>query len=183
MSLPAVGSNAPEFTLTDLDGQERSLRSLLDSGPVGLFFFKSGCGATDLAAPAAELIWQGYCEHVSAEGTRFQIVGLSQDDEAEAGRSRDRLGLTFPILVDAALGVSRLYDLEVTPTFFILRGAERLRADARGLPAAADYRIVDLVEGWSREAYGLAAEEVAARVGALPVELPAIAAATAHRPG
>jgi peroxiredoxin len=180
----AVGASAPRFVLGDGHGKVTSFDVALAHGPVALFFVKSGCGATALAAPFAERLWQGYREHVSAETTRFTLLGISQEDQEETKRFAREHGVTFPLLVDADLAVSRLYDLEATPTMVLVRGAERLRADAEQVPAVAWLRIVDVVEGWSREGYQLLSEDVAARVGALPVDLFAAADdVPATRPG
>lgn len=37
----AVGEKAPDFTLKDQNGEERSLEGLLESGPVALVFTRS----------------------------------------------------------------------------------------------------------------------------------------------
>ena len=182
MPLPAVGAPAPEFTLPDLDGHPVALADLLRSGPVGLFFLKAGCGASDLAAPAVEPIWDGYSGQVSPEGTRLSLLCVSQDAPATAREEHARLRLSAPMVSDEGLRVSAAYDLQSTPTFILLAGEERLRADAIEVAPAAARRVVDVVEAWSRDAYVLLSEEIAARVGAIPVDL-SLLPGPAFRPG
>ena len=166
--LPELGSR---FELVDLEGRRHRLVDAVESGAVALFFFAPECAASGVAAPFVELIWEGYRDHVSAEETRLTVLGIGIGEEAAVRSSLEKYGWSFPVLLDRDGEVSRAYRVESTPTLCLLRGRERLRTDAEAVPEAEGYRIVDRVAGWSREGYELFAEEIAQRIGTLPVEL------------
>ena len=92
-------------------------------------------------------------------------------DIEAARRFRDRGGLTFPLLLDGDLAVSRSCDIAVSPTLLVLDGRERLRADAPEMAPERARRVREVIEGWSLDAYEACAEDIAARIGALPPDL------------
>lgn len=160
-----------DFTLPDVSGHDTKLSSVLEQGPVLLFCFKTDCPATGIAAPFVEGIWAGYREHESAEGNRLAVLGISQDERESTLHYVARHGLSFPILLDSALQVTSDLRLVTTPTLLLLKGRERLRADAARVDAREAFRVVDVVEAWSRAGYELLAEEIATRIGTLPLEI------------
>lgn len=104
------GELVPDFTLPDQDGQPRTLSTLLEEGPVVLFFYPAamttGCTAQschfrDLAAEFAEV------------GARR--VGISTDPVARQKEFSDLHGFDYPLLSDAdgavaeSLGVKRRF--------------------------------------------------------------------------
>jgi thioredoxin-dependent peroxiredoxin len=91
------GDLAPDFSLPDQDGTERTLSELLADGPVVLFFYPaamtSGCTAQschfrDLAAEFAE--------------AGAQRVGISMDDVAKQKQFAELNGFDYPLLADVA---------------------------------------------------------------------------------
>ncbi|MFD9705475.1 peroxiredoxin [Lentzea sp. NPDC059081] len=90
------GDLAPDFTLPDQDGKERTLSDLLAGGPVVLFFYPGamtrGCTAEschfrDLAAEFAE--------------AGAQRVGISLDDVAKQKQFAELNSFDYPLLSDA----------------------------------------------------------------------------------
>ncbi len=121
-----AGDLAPEFSLQDQDGVERSLTGLLAQGPVVLFFypaaFTTGCTAQschfrDLAAEFAAL--------------GAQRVGISMDDVARQREFATQNKFDYPLLSDTGGHVAALYGvrraismLKVKRTTFVI-GTDR----------------------------------------------------------
>jgi peroxiredoxin Q/BCP len=90
-----TGDQAPEFTLKDQHGTERSLTSLLEQGPVVLFFYpkamttgctKESCHFRDLAGEFAEV--------------GAQRIGISADKVEKQAAFDAKHDLGYPLLSD-----------------------------------------------------------------------------------
>lgn len=101
------GDLAPDFSLPDQDGTERTLSDLLGNGPVVLFFYPaamtSGCTAQschfrDLASEFAE--------------AGAQRVGISRDDVATQKEFAELNGFDYPLLADVAGEVAELFGVK-----------------------------------------------------------------------
>ncbi|MEO6887359.1 MAG: peroxiredoxin [Jatrophihabitantaceae bacterium] len=104
-----IGDEVPDFELPDQNGTPRRLSTLLEAGPVVLFFYpaamttgctKEACHFRDLAAQFA------------AAGV--QRVGISRDDVAKQKQFSDKHSFDYPLLSDA--------DGVVAETFGVKRG-------------------------------------------------------------
>ncbi len=97
------GDTAPDFTLTNQDGESVSLASLRGSGVI-LFFYPAamtpGCTteACDFRDSLAPLQAAGYT-----------VLGISRDDEAKLRQFRERDGLTYDLLSDPDRAVHEAY--------------------------------------------------------------------------
>lgn len=125
-----VGDQAYDFTLPDQTGTPRTLTTLLDAGPVVLFFFpaamskgctKETCHFRDLSA---EL--DAYSAHP---------VGISMDDVARQLDFAQKNRITFPLLADVDGEVARRYGvkrhldfLRVKRTTFVIDTHQRIAA-------------------------------------------------------
>jgi peroxiredoxin len=108
-----VGALGPHFTLLGIDGREYSLPGSRGEGPLLIVFLRSTCPTCDVAFPYIGKLVDAY------DG--FDCWAVSQDDPKAAAAYAKRLGMTYPVLVDApALEVSTLYDPPSTPTMFLL---------------------------------------------------------------
>lgn len=90
----APGDAAPDFTLSDADGNEVSLSSLRGQRVVVYFYpaaMTPGCTtqACDFRDSLASLAAAGVA-----------VVGISPDSPAKLAKFRDRDGLNFPLLSD-----------------------------------------------------------------------------------
>lgn len=85
-----VGTQAPEFTLEDMEGGKRGLSGLLSSGPTLVALYKMSCPVCQLTMPYLDRIAKG----------SLQVVAISQDDALGTSRFQKNLGLTLPILLD-----------------------------------------------------------------------------------
>ncbi|HET7037763.1 MAG TPA: TlpA disulfide reductase family protein [Thermomicrobiaceae bacterium] len=111
-----IGAVAPEFTLQDAnENQGYSLTEALARGPVLLGIYKSSCQASKTAFPFLERISQVY------PGEHFTVWGVSQDSANVTRSFARRYNITFPLLLDENdYQVSRAYDIQATPSLFLL---------------------------------------------------------------
>lgn len=120
------GDLAPDFTLRDQSGTERTLSTLLTQGPVVLFFYpaalttgctKESCHFRDLAS--------------DFRAVGAQRIGISMDSEERQAQFATKNQLDYPLLADvggqvaARYGVKRVLDfLKVKRTTFVI-GSDR----------------------------------------------------------
>jgi len=125
-----TGDLVPDFTLPDQDGVPRTLSTLLESGPIALFFYpaamttgctKESCHFRDLAGEFAAI--------------GAQRIGISMDSVERQSQFTERNSLDYPLLADVdgavakALGVKRALDfLKVKRTTFVI-GVDRRIVD------------------------------------------------------
>jgi cytochrome c biogenesis protein CcmG/thiol:disulfide interchange protein DsbE len=109
-----VGQAAPDFTLETLDGKTLKL-SDLKGKPVMLNFFTSWCSACREEMPALEEVYKEY----QAQGFVIVAVNLAESDVAVRA-FQQKLGLTFPIVMDRDQRVSRVYDIVPLPTSYFV---------------------------------------------------------------
>lgn len=129
MKTLSVGSPAPDFTLPDQQGDERTLSRLLEDGPVVLFFYpvamsggctKEACHFRDLAD-----------EFTAAGGQR---VGISVDEVAKQEQFARQEGFDYPLLSDVegdvatAYGVRRRFITPVKRATFVIDRDQRVAA-------------------------------------------------------
>ncbi len=129
MKTLSVGSPAPDFTLPDQQGDERTLSRLLEDGPVVLFFYpvamsggctKEACHFRDLAD-----------EFTAAGGQR---VGISVDEVAKQEQFARQGASDYPLLSDVggdvatAYGVRRRFITPVKRATFVIDRDQRVAA-------------------------------------------------------
>ncbi len=142
LSMLAVGSRAPEFTLPDHTGESVSLSTLLRTGPLVLYFYpadftpgctREACSIRDLHP---QLIDAGLC-----------VAGISPQQPESHQRFRERHQLPFVLLSDPEKTVVRMYDV-LGPLGFGVRRATYLIDQGRTVRDAvlADFRIREHVD-------------------------------------
>jgi len=109
---PVVGAPAPDFTLQSLDGQAVALSDY--RGQVVLLnFWATWCEPCKLEMPAFDEVQQ------SAGPQGLQVLAVNFDEPAaEVQAFQDKLGLTFPLLLDPGAVVQRLYRVVGYPTSY-----------------------------------------------------------------
>jgi peroxiredoxin Q/BCP len=126
------GDIAPDFTLLDQEGNERTLSTMLARGPVVLFFYpaamtkgctKESCHFRDLAAEFA------------AVGA--QRIGISMDSVERQSRFAATNALDYPLLADVDGVVARQFGVKRSLEFFKVRRATFV--------IGGDRRIVDVI--------------------------------------
>jgi peroxiredoxin Q/BCP len=102
-----TGDLVPDFELPDQDGQPRRLSTLLQNGPVVLFFYpaamtsgctKESCHFRDLAAEFTE--------------AGAQRIGISTDPVAKQKQFSDLHSFDYPLLSDEYGAVARIFGVK-----------------------------------------------------------------------
>jgi peroxiredoxin len=126
MATVAPQAPAPDFTLRTADG--RNLRLQEQRGQVVLLnFWASWCGPCKQEMPHLNRLYDKY------RASGFVLLGVNIDDDARAAsNSAVKLGLRFPVLLDADKAVSRLYDLGSMPATVLIDRDGRVRFLHRG---------------------------------------------------
>jgi peroxiredoxin len=114
MAALTMGTKAPDFELTAMDGKRFSLQEALAHGPVVLAFFKVSCPTCQYAFPFLERLHKAY----GLKGVK--LLGVSQNHSKDTAGFAKEFGVTFPILLDEIDGypVSNAYGLTNVPTIF-----------------------------------------------------------------
>ncbi len=129
-SLPGlqVGETAPDFTLSDLDGNAYSLSDFRGK-PVMINFWATWCGPCRVEMPEMQKAFEQY----GPEG--FTILALNQDESAETVQDffYDQLNLTFTPLLDNNSIVAADYGaFGIYPTSFFIDSDGVVAAVHRG---------------------------------------------------
>jgi thioredoxin-dependent peroxiredoxin len=118
------GTIAPEFTLQDQDGTTHTLKSLLATGPLILYFYpadftpgctKEACSFRDLQQELLK--------------AKLRIVGISPQDVASHKRFAEKHGLNFTLLADPAKVAVKTYDVDGPLGFGVRRGTYLISQD------------------------------------------------------
>ncbi len=132
-----VGDRAPEFTLPDETGKDRSLTELLSSGAIVLYFYPADFtpGCTRQACVLRDL-------HAEILSAGLRVVGISPQSPQSHARFREKYQLPFVLLSDEQKIVTKMYGLNgplgigVRRASYLIDGSRRIR-DA----VLADFRI------------------------------------------
>ncbi|HSN69879.1 MAG TPA: peroxiredoxin [Steroidobacteraceae bacterium] len=103
----ATGTKAPDFTLPDHEGRDRTLTELLRSGPLILYFYPADFtpGCTKEACSLRDL-------HDEILRAGLRVVGVSPQDAASHERFRQQHSLPFTLLSDVDKKAVRAYDVD-----------------------------------------------------------------------
>jgi thioredoxin-dependent peroxiredoxin len=99
-----VGERAPEFTLPDETGNDRSLTELLSLGAIVLYFYPADFtpGCTRQACTLRDL-------HNDIQQAGLRIVGVSPQSAESHAKFRDKYSLPFVLLSDQHKAVIKMY--------------------------------------------------------------------------
>jgi peroxiredoxin len=120
---PAIGATIEEFSLPDVDGRERSLRSLAGKNGTVLIFIAVQCPVSNAYNERMEQLSQDY----KAKG--IAVIGInanSIDDAAAVKAHAAEKHLTFPILKDPANKIADRLGAAVTPEAYFLDARNKL---------------------------------------------------------
>jgi len=133
MAVLSVGAQAPDFTLSGIDGRQYSLAAAVEQGPLLAVFIQTACPVCDLTMPYLNRLMEAY-------GSRgWQLWVISQNDQEASRRYAQRFEASFPLLVDDPADdwlVSRAYDPPATPTLFLIGPDGQVQFSGQGLSKA-----------------------------------------------
>jgi peroxiredoxin len=135
---------APDFTLRSAEG--RNLRLNEQRGQVVLVnFWATWCGPCRQEMPHLNRLYDKY------KSSGFTLLGVNIDDDPRtAASTAARMGLRFPVLLDADKAVSRLYDLGSMPATVLIDRDGKVRFLHRGyregMEEAYERQIRELVK-------------------------------------
>lgn len=109
-----VGDLAPDFTLTNLEGEKVSLSDYRGKG-VLLNFWASYCDPCKREMPAMEKQYQA----MKDEGIEILAVNIAESHVA-INSFKNRFGFTFPILLDRDRSITNRYGIIPIPTSFFI---------------------------------------------------------------
>jgi peroxiredoxin len=155
MTKATVGSAAPDFTLTDLDGHPVSLSSFKGKTVV-LEWFNPGCPFVRKAHTVGSL--KETPGRALAQGVVWLAVNSGAPGKQGAGADANRkiaaeFGMKYPVLLDEAGTVGRAYGATNTPNMFVIdpqgtlvyRGAIDNSPDGE-MQSPTDGKLVNYVE-------------------------------------
>jgi thioredoxin-dependent peroxiredoxin len=122
------GERAPEFTLPDETGMDRSLTELLSGGAIVLYFYPADFtpGCTRQACSLRDLQ-----DEVQKAGLR--VVGVSPQSTESHAKFREKYNLPFVLLADEHKAVIKMYGVNgplgigVRRASFLIDGGRRVR--------------------------------------------------------
>jgi cytochrome c biogenesis protein CcmG, thiol:disulfide interchange protein DsbE len=131
---PPVGSQAPDFTLTRLEGTGKISLASLHGDAVVLNFWASWCVPCKGEAAVLERAWSQY----HSRGVIF--LGVDYHDlESDARKFVSVHGLTFPMLEDGSGSVTGTYGISQVPETYVLDRTGKVVAHLRGPITAKAY--------------------------------------------
>ncbi|MFG2077612.1 thioredoxin family protein [Nonomuraea maritima] len=126
-SMVPLGTPAPAFDLTAINGGSVSLEDLKDSPATLVVFLSNHC-------PYVRHIETGLGALAKDYGARLSIVAICSndsvnypdDDPTHLAEQATRAGFTFPYLLDDTQDVAKAYKAACTPDFFLYDAELRL---------------------------------------------------------
>ena len=148
LSVPVAAEDnqaAPDFTLTDAQGNEYTLSDLRGQ-VIMINFWASWCGPCRQEMPLLEQIHQRY------EPLGFTLLGINVEENPEDGKSflRER-PVSFPVLYDPDNGISKLYDVVAMPSTVIIDRQGNVRYLHHGYKPGYENDYQDQIRALARE--------------------------------
>lgn len=109
-----LGGPAMDFTLMDIDNKEIRLSDFKGKA-VMLRFWSSRCPSCKKEMPVVEQAYR------KLKDKGFVVLAINIEDPKEvAAETAKKLDLTFPILIDKGMSITKLYKVFATPTSFFI---------------------------------------------------------------
>ncbi|MBT8144270.1 MAG: peroxiredoxin [Gammaproteobacteria bacterium] len=150
----AIGSDAPQFVLSDQDGNEVSLASLLADGAFLLYFYPADFtpGCTREACSLRDM-------HDDIVNSGLRVVGISPQDSDSHRRFATEHELPFTLLADPDKQAVHAYDVDGPLGFGVRRASFLIDAEGKIADAIqADFMIAKH-EAFFRRVMATAAQE------------------------
>jgi peroxiredoxin len=126
-----LGQPGPDFALKDLQGQTVTLMSEIGH-PILVNFWATWCEPCRIEMPVIENRYREY------KASGFRVLAIDFDEPAADVESfQEKLGLTFPVLLDPGGKVQSLYKVRGYPTSYFINPAGEVAAVHIGLMSDA----------------------------------------------
>jgi len=125
---PEEGHLAPDFVLKTLDGKAVRLSHLRGKKVVILNFWATWCPPCRLEMPTMQKIYSDYKE----KGLEILAINIEPDATEEIREFIHELRLTFPILLDPDMKVTRTYRLIGLPVSLLIDRQGIIRSKSLG---------------------------------------------------
>lgn len=124
----SLGTTAPDFSLTNVDGTTVSLGDLQGAPALLVIFMCNHCPYVIHVAPAlAQLAAEYQAKGVAVVGISSNDVSkYPQDSPEQMVHEAESRGYTFPYLFDEDQSVAKAYRAACTPDFFVFDKDQRL---------------------------------------------------------
>ena len=140
-----VGDTAPDFDLTDEEGEVVTLDDLLSKGLLVLYFYPADFTSV-CTAQACEI----RDRHDDLRAVSANVVGVSPQGKSSHNRFRDRYDLPFPLLDDRQKKVIRAYGVNGPLGLGVRRVTFLISPDKKiASRVVADFRVkrhIDLID-------------------------------------
>lgn len=141
------GMKAPEFSLESFQGKAVALRDFANARAIVLVFWSSW------SEKSAEVLDRVQKLHAQSRERGLVVLGINvespkitPEEMAQARALAQKLGLTFPLLIDRDLAVFGSYGVIAVPTTVLLRGDGTILGDLAAYPIAGREEFFELVE-------------------------------------
>jgi Tfp pilus assembly protein PilF/peroxiredoxin len=141
-ALLQTGSQAPDFSLRDIQGNEVSLSSFSQKKVVVVFW-----STWSANSPKALRRFEEFHKKYEAKG--IQIVGIDADNQTISGEDLENvkkmvkdLGITFPVLLDRNLSTFRKYETIALPSTVVITDG-KITYELPGLPLVGTEEMFD----------------------------------------
>jgi len=123
-----IGTKAPDFSLTNVDGQAVSLADFQGKPALVVIFICNHCPfVKHLADQLAEFGKEYQAKGAAVVAISSNDVATHPDDSPEQMvREAEERGYTFPYLYDETQDVAKAYHAACTPDFFVFDGEQKL---------------------------------------------------------
>lgn len=142
-ALLQTGSQAPEFSLKDLNGKEVTLAQYSQKKAVVLFFWATWSANSTKALKR----FDGFYKKYAAKG--IEVIAINSDNQTIGDEDISRIrklvsdaGVTFPVLLDSGLRTFREYDVIALPSTIVITEG-KITYGLPGWPLAGTEELFD----------------------------------------
>jgi peroxiredoxin len=122
VTAPISGARAPDFVLTDLQGNEHSLENYRGR-PVIINYWATWCRPCEAEMPALQAVYEKYED----DGLVILAINTTESTQVITSFVEER-DLTFPILLDNRSTVARAYKVQAYPSTYFIDGEGVIRS-------------------------------------------------------